>query len=120
MSQVQQLTVGPDQAEQRLDRWFRRQFPHISQVQIEKLCRKGEIRVDGGRVKAASRVAPCVAGEFWVFYVSIWFIISFVSRVFLSRIRPDGGIGRRTRFRSWRWQHCGGSSPFLGTIYSLL
>ena len=58
MSHVQQLTVGPDQAEQRLDRWFRRQFPHISQVQIEKLCRKGEIRVDGGRVKAASRVAP--------------------------------------------------------------
>src|SRR5258708_7800818 len=27
----------------------------------------------------------------------------------------DGGIGRRTRFRSWRWQHCGGSSPLLGT-----
>src|SRR5258708_6274270 len=26
----------------------------------------------------------------------------------------DGGIGRRTRFRSWRWQHCGGSSPLLG------
>ena len=30
--------------------------------------------------------------------------------------RPDGGIGRRTRFRSWRWQHCGGSSPLLGTM----
>ena len=28
---------------------------------------------------------------------------------------PGGGIGRRTRFRSWRWQHCGGSSPLLGT-----
>ncbi len=28
----------------------------------------------------------------------------------------DGGIGRRTRFRSWRWQHCGGSSPLLGTM----
>src|SRR5438552_11954176 len=27
----------------------------------------------------------------------------------------DGEIGRRTRFRSWRWQHCGGSSPLLGT-----
>ena len=28
---------------------------------------------------------------------------------------PDGGIGRRTRFRSWRQQWCGGSSPLLGT-----
>lgn len=28
---------------------------------------------------------------------------------------PGGGIGRRTSFRCWRWQHRGGSSPFLGT-----
>ena len=58
MSRVQMLKVGSDEAEQRLDRWFRRHFPQVGQVQIEKLCRKGEIRVDGGRVKAASRVAP--------------------------------------------------------------
>ncbi|MGR3573034.1 RluA family pseudouridine synthase [Brevirhabdus sp.] len=58
MSAVQMLTVGTDEAEQRLDRWFRRNFPHVSQGKIEKLCRKGEIRVDGGRVKAASRIAP--------------------------------------------------------------
>jgi 23S rRNA pseudouridine955/2504/2580 synthase len=58
MSYVQSRTVGEDEAEQRLDRWFRRHFPHITQVQIERMCRKGEIRVDGGRVKAASRVAP--------------------------------------------------------------
>ena len=57
MSMVQSLQVGEDEAEQRLDRWFRRRFPQVSQVQIEKMCRKGEIRVDGGRVKAASRVA---------------------------------------------------------------
>ena len=57
MSNVQILTIGPEDGDQRLDRWFRKQFPHISQVQIEKMCRKGEIRVDGGRVKGASRVA---------------------------------------------------------------
>ena len=51
MSGVQSLTIGGDEAEQRLDRWFRRQFPHISQGRIEKMCRKGEIRVDGSRVK---------------------------------------------------------------------
>ncbi|MEM6695165.1 MAG: RluA family pseudouridine synthase [Pseudomonadota bacterium] len=58
MSRVQSLTVAPDEADQRLDRWFRRHFPHVSQGRIEKLCRKGEIRVDGGRVKAATRVTP--------------------------------------------------------------
>ncbi|WP_172299142.1 RluA family pseudouridine synthase [Pseudoruegeria sp. HB172150] len=58
MSGVQTLTVGADEGEQRLDRWFRRHFPHVPQGRIEKMCRKGEIRVDGGRVKAASRIAP--------------------------------------------------------------
>ena len=58
MSGVQTLTVTATDGEQRLDRWFRRRFPHVPQGRIEKMCRKGEIRVDGGRVKAASRVAP--------------------------------------------------------------
>ena len=40
----------------RLDRWFRNNFPHVTQIRIEKLCRKGEIRVDGGRVKPATRI----------------------------------------------------------------
>lgn len=57
MSGVQTLTVGSDEGDQRLDRWFRRHFPLISQGRIEKLCRKGEIRVDGGRVRASTRVA---------------------------------------------------------------
>ena len=56
MSGVQTLEVGPDEGDQRLDRWFRRHFPHIGQVRIEKMCRKGEIRVDGGRVKPATRL----------------------------------------------------------------
>ena len=56
MSGVQTLTVAEGDGDQRLDRWFRRQFPHIPQGRIEKMCRKGEIRVDGGRVKAATRL----------------------------------------------------------------
>ncbi len=56
MSGVQILTIKADEADQRLDRWFRRQFPHISQGRIEKMCRKGEIRVDGGRVKGSARL----------------------------------------------------------------
>ncbi|MHA1528259.1 MAG: RluA family pseudouridine synthase [Alphaproteobacteria bacterium] len=58
MSGVQHLTVSPDDAEQRLDRWFRRQFPQVTQGRLEKLCRKGEVRVDGGRVKTSTRVGP--------------------------------------------------------------
>ncbi|MBZ0128850.1 MAG: RluA family pseudouridine synthase [Rhodobacteraceae bacterium] len=58
MSGAYTRTVGADEADQRLDRWFRKHFPQLSQVQIEKMCRKGEIRVDGGRVKGASRVGP--------------------------------------------------------------
>lgn len=58
MSRVQVIKIASDAAEQRLDRWFRRQFPHILQSRIEKMCRKGEIRVDGGRVKPATRVQP--------------------------------------------------------------
>jgi len=58
VSGVRHLAVGPDEAEQRLDRWFRRQFPQVTQGRLEKLCRKGEVRVDGGRVKASTRVGP--------------------------------------------------------------
>ena len=58
MSGVQILTIGKDQAEQRLDRWFRRQFSHVGQGRIEKMCRKGQIRVNGARVKPGTRVQP--------------------------------------------------------------
>jgi 23S rRNA pseudouridine955/2504/2580 synthase len=56
MSGVQTLTVGPEEGDQRLDRWLRKRFPQLSQGQIEKLCRTGQLRVDGGRVKAATRI----------------------------------------------------------------
>lgn len=56
MSRVQTLTVAGDDGDQRLDRWFRRQFPQVTQGAIEKMCRKGEIRVEGGRVKASTRL----------------------------------------------------------------
>lgn len=56
MSGVQKIEVSKDDGDQRLDRWFRRVFPHIAQGRIEKMCRKGDIRVDGGRVKASTRL----------------------------------------------------------------
>ena len=58
MSGVQTLRVGEDEGDQRLDRWLRKRFPQLNQIAIEKMCRKGELRIDGGRVKAATRIAP--------------------------------------------------------------
>ncbi len=57
MSGVHTRRVAPGDGDQRLDRWFRKHYPHVPQGRIEKLCRRGEIRVDGGRAKAATRVA---------------------------------------------------------------
>ncbi len=56
MSRVQTRTIGPDDGDQRLDRYLRRLFPHLTQGRIEKMCRKGELRVNGGRVKTATRL----------------------------------------------------------------
>ena len=56
MSGVQKRTIGDDDGDQRLDRYLRRLFPHLTQGRIEKMCRKGELRVDGGRVKTNTRL----------------------------------------------------------------
>jgi 23S rRNA pseudouridine955/2504/2580 synthase len=53
---VEQVTVGAEEADLRLDRWLRRLHPHVPQARIERMCRKGEIRVDGSRVKPATRL----------------------------------------------------------------
>ena len=55
---VQTITITEDEGEARLDRWLRRRAPHLSQGQIEKLIRTGQVRVDGARAKAADRVGP--------------------------------------------------------------
>jgi 23S rRNA pseudouridine955/2504/2580 synthase len=51
-------TITEDEADLRLDRWFRRHFPSTTQGVIQKLCRTGQIRVDGKRAEAATRLAP--------------------------------------------------------------
>jgi 23S rRNA pseudouridine955/2504/2580 synthase len=58
MSGVQTLTVTADEAELRLDRWFRRHFPTLAHGRLEKLLRTGQVRLDGGRAKAADHVQP--------------------------------------------------------------
>lgn len=60
MSGVSQVEVAATEAEQRLDRWLRRRFPGLTQGRIEKLLRKGEIRLDGKRADGGTRL---VAGQ---------------------------------------------------------
>ena len=55
---IETRTVTEDEAEIRLDRWFRRHFPGLTQGAIQKLCRTGQVRVDGRRVEAATRLLP--------------------------------------------------------------
>jgi 23S rRNA pseudouridine955/2504/2580 synthase len=54
---VASRVVSADEADIRLDRWFRRHFPGLTQGAIQKLCRTGQVRVDGHRADAATRLA---------------------------------------------------------------
>jgi 23S rRNA pseudouridine955/2504/2580 synthase len=54
--QVVSLPVAEDEDDTRLDRWLRRKFEGVTQGQIEKSVRRGEIRVDGGRAKSNTRL----------------------------------------------------------------
>ncbi|MCW2282694.1 23S rRNA pseudouridine955/2504/2580 synthase [Rhodoblastus acidophilus] len=54
---VQNLAVTEDEDGMRLDRWFKRRFPTLALSHLAKICRKGEVRLDGKRVETASRIA---------------------------------------------------------------
>lgn len=55
---VATLTIGDDEGEMRLDRWFKAHFPALSHVQLQKLLRTGQVRLDGKRADAATRLQP--------------------------------------------------------------
>jgi 23S rRNA pseudouridine955/2504/2580 synthase len=57
MSGVRTIEVAADEADLRLDRWFRRRFPGLSHGQLQKLLRTGQVRVDGSRAEAGQRLA---------------------------------------------------------------
>ena len=60
MKEVRTLYVAPGEDGSRLDRWFKRRWPHLNHIQINKLTRSGQIRVDGARAKPDTRL---VAGS---------------------------------------------------------
>jgi 23S rRNA pseudouridine955/2504/2580 synthase len=51
-------TIAPAEADIRLDRWFHRHFPNMTQGALQKMLRTGQIRLDGARVEANARLKP--------------------------------------------------------------
>ena len=54
---VETLQVTEDEDGMRLDRWFKRRIPSLSLSHLNKIVRTGQVRVDGARVKTATRLA---------------------------------------------------------------
>lgn len=54
--QVLQIPVSEAEDDTRLDRWLKRRFTGLTQGQVEKLLRQGQVRVDGARAKSNTRV----------------------------------------------------------------
>lgn len=56
MSGVQTREVASEEDGMRLDRWFKEHYPGLAFGALNKLLRKGSIRVDGGRAKSNVRL----------------------------------------------------------------
>lgn len=56
MSGVEHKIVGPEDDGQRLDRWFKKHVPGVPFGLLQKLIRKGQVRVDGKRAKTDTRL----------------------------------------------------------------
>lgn len=57
ISSARTLEVEADEDGMRLDRWFKRRFPEVSQIHVNKLARTGQVRVGGKRCEASTRLA---------------------------------------------------------------
>jgi 23S rRNA pseudouridine955/2504/2580 synthase len=55
-SRVQTVTVTPDESGMRVDRFFEARFPGLSFSHIQRIIRKGEVRVNGKRAQPKDRL----------------------------------------------------------------
>lgn len=54
---VETRSVSSAEDGMRLDRWFKTHYTSLPHSRLEKLLRTGQVRVDGGRAKASTRLA---------------------------------------------------------------
>ena len=57
MASVETKRVSQAEDGMRLDRWFKTHYASLPHSRLEKLLRTGQVRVDGGRAKASTRLA---------------------------------------------------------------
>ena len=57
MAGVETKLVGAGEDGMRLDRWFKTHYAGLPHSRLEKLLRTGQVRVDGSRAKASTRLA---------------------------------------------------------------
>lgn len=55
---VETRTIAQDEADMRLDRWFKTHYPALPFGHLQKLLRTGQVRVNGARVKTNTRLEP--------------------------------------------------------------
>jgi 23S rRNA pseudouridine955/2504/2580 synthase len=60
MTRVRKLEIDAEMAGQRIDNFLRRELPGVPKGRLYRLLRRGEVRVNGGRVRAEYRL---VAGD---------------------------------------------------------
>src|SRR5687767_5513213 len=53
---VETIKVKPTEADMRLDRWFRVNFPDVGYSYLQKLLRTGQVRVNSKRAEANARL----------------------------------------------------------------
>ncbi|PZO75638.1 MAG: RluA family pseudouridine synthase [Mesorhizobium amorphae] len=58
MAGVEQITVEAGESGMRLDRWFKAHYPGLGFGHLQKLLRSGQVRVNGARAKADTRIEP--------------------------------------------------------------
>ncbi|WP_068082380.1 RluA family pseudouridine synthase [Polycladidibacter stylochi] len=58
MSAIEQRKIEADEAGMRLDRWFKQHYPTLGFGRLQKLMRTGQVRLDGKRCEASSRIEP--------------------------------------------------------------
>ncbi|HSD93697.1 MAG TPA: RluA family pseudouridine synthase, partial [Methyloceanibacter sp.] len=56
MPSVEQKRVAAGEDGMRLDRWFKKHYAGLPHSRLEKLLRTGQVRVDGSRAKASTRL----------------------------------------------------------------
>ena len=52
MTRVRKVVIDSDRAGQRIDNFLRNELPGVPKGRVYRLLRRGEVRVNGGRIRA--------------------------------------------------------------------